>query len=105
MNRTAIAVVIGAAAGAILALRGRRSDAAAQSTPKARTLLKDTASWNGVPYEAYPAGRPELTVVRMTIAAGAGRRSKQWLDSVHPQERTPESGNFCTLFHTAGRRW
>ncbi len=37
-----------------------------------------------------------------------GRRSKQRLDSVHPEGRTPESGNFCTLFHRPRRlasRW
>lgn len=34
-------------------------------------LLKATSSWNGVPYTAYPAGPPELTLVRITIPAKA----------------------------------
>lgn len=34
---------------------------------QAETLLKTDSSWDGVPYTAYPQGRPELTVVRLTI--------------------------------------
>ena len=30
-------------------------------------LAKSTASWNGKPYTAYPAGQPQLTVLKMTI--------------------------------------
>lgn len=30
-------------------------------------LLKTQQSWNGTPYPAYPAGQPELTVLRITI--------------------------------------
>ncbi len=33
------------------------------------TLLAADASWNGAPYEAYPGGKPELTVLRITIPA------------------------------------
>lgn len=40
---------------------------ATQSGIKAETLLKADTSWDGVPYTAYPTGRPELTVVRLTI--------------------------------------
>ena len=32
-------------------------------------LLKRTASWNDVPYVAYPQGQPELKTVRITIPA------------------------------------
>ena len=32
------------------------------------TLLQADSSWDGVPYKAYPAGRPELTLRRITIA-------------------------------------
>ena len=35
---------------------------------KAETLLSTSQSWDGTAYEAYPTGRPELTVLRMTIA-------------------------------------
>jgi quercetin dioxygenase-like cupin family protein len=33
----------------------------------ADVLVQSTGSWNGKPFEAYPQGQPELTVVRMTI--------------------------------------
>lgn len=43
------------------------------STPaskiKTETLLRANSSWDGVAYSAYPAGQPELSVVRLTIPA------------------------------------
>lgn len=41
--------------------------AAAPSGIQAETLLKADSSWDGVAYAAYPQGRPELTVVKLTI--------------------------------------
>jgi quercetin dioxygenase-like cupin family protein len=38
---------------------------------RATVLLKATSSWNGIRYDAYPAGQPELTTVRMTIPANS----------------------------------
>jgi quercetin dioxygenase-like cupin family protein len=35
----------------------------------AEILVKSDHSWNDKPYTAYPAARPQLTVMRMTIAA------------------------------------
>lgn len=35
---------------------------------KVETLLNASQSWDGTAYEMYPAGRPELTVLRLTIA-------------------------------------
>ncbi|RUR45130.1 cupin domain-containing protein [Vreelandella populi] len=32
-------------------------------------LVQSPDAWNGTPYERYPAGRPQLTVMRMTIPA------------------------------------
>ncbi len=32
------------------------------------TLMKTGASWDGAPYQAYPAGPPELTVLKIAIA-------------------------------------
>jgi len=32
-------------------------------------LVQSDQAWNGTPYPAYPATRPQLTVVRMTIPA------------------------------------
>jgi len=31
------------------------------------TLLRTSASWDGTPYAAYPAGTPELSLVKITI--------------------------------------
>jgi quercetin dioxygenase-like cupin family protein len=36
---------------------------------KTETLLQSTASWDGTPYKAYPAGQPKITVLKITIAA------------------------------------
>lgn len=33
------------------------------------TLLRATTSWNNVPYQAYPAGVPEIAVLKITIPA------------------------------------
>ena len=40
-----------------------------KSTAKTETLLRTNAAWDDVPYTAYPAGAPELTVLRITIPA------------------------------------
>src|SRR5690606_856145 len=34
---------------------------------ESQTLLKADGSWDGTPYAGYPAGRPEITVVRLSI--------------------------------------
>jgi quercetin dioxygenase-like cupin family protein len=48
----------------LLALLAVTSTAhAAEST----TLLKTTRSWDGTPYPAYPAGQPQITVLRIVI--------------------------------------
>ena len=36
---------------------------------KAETLLRSSTSWDGTPYASYPAGSPELTVLKITIPA------------------------------------
>lgn len=41
------------------------SVSAAQTT----TLLKTDSSWEGTPYTAYPAGAPELSLLKITIPA------------------------------------
>ncbi|MCU1258573.1 MAG: hypothetical protein JWO80_1458 [Bryobacterales bacterium] len=43
--------------------------AAAETQPdiKSETLLQSSSAWNGVPYEAYSKGAPELSVLRITI--------------------------------------
>lgn len=34
-------------------------------------LVKTTSSWDGAPLPAYPQGRPEVTILRIGIPAGA----------------------------------
>lgn len=41
----------------------------ANSNVTTETLLRATTSWNNVPYQAYPAGTPELAVLKITIPA------------------------------------
>jgi quercetin dioxygenase-like cupin family protein len=41
----------------------------ASSRIKTEALLQSTTSWDGTPYKAYPAGQPEITVLKITIAA------------------------------------
>jgi len=36
---------------------------------RSQTLLQTSSSWDGTPYKAYPKGRPQLTVVKITIPA------------------------------------
>lgn len=37
------------------------------SSVQVQSLLKADKSWDGTPYLAYPAGQPELSVVKITI--------------------------------------
>lgn len=39
--------------------------------PDARALVKTTQSWNGQVLPGYPQGQPEITILRITIPAGA----------------------------------
>jgi quercetin dioxygenase-like cupin family protein len=31
------------------------------------TLIQSTSSWDGTPYKAYPAGQPQITVLKITV--------------------------------------
>ena len=39
------------------------------ATAQLETVLQTTHSWNGKPYTHYPIGRPQLTTLKVTIAA------------------------------------
>ena len=32
-------------------------------------LTQSTSAWDGTPYVSYPAGRPQLTILKITVAA------------------------------------
>jgi quercetin dioxygenase-like cupin family protein len=41
--------------------------AAEPAQVKSETLLQSSSSWDGAPYQAYSAGAPELSVLKITI--------------------------------------
>lgn len=53
---------------ALLLVMSAPAAAADALAVKAETLLNASQSWDGTAYEMYPTGRPELTVLRLTIA-------------------------------------
>lgn len=34
---------------------------------KVETVLQSSASWDGTPYDAYPRGKPQITILKFTI--------------------------------------
>ena len=65
-NRIALTVIIAAAS-----LSNAYAQAATDKVAAAQreVLLQADHSWNGDAYTHYPAGRPELTMLKLTIAA------------------------------------
>ena len=49
----------------------RTSSEANEASPVARELVKTTRSWDGAFLPAYPQGQPEITILRISIPAGA----------------------------------
>lgn len=47
------------------------ANASTTPTIDSKILLQTTASWDGTPYTAYPAGIPELTVRKVVMEPGA----------------------------------
>ena len=39
-----------------------------QRAVRSETLLRTGSSWDGEPYKSYPAGRPELSILKITLA-------------------------------------
>jgi quercetin dioxygenase-like cupin family protein len=58
------AIITAASLTAILAQTQTNSVASGQR----EILLQTTQSWNGKPYTHYPAGQPQLTTIKLTIA-------------------------------------
>ncbi len=60
-----------ALSAALLTLSASQAVRAAEPTVASghrEMLLQATQSWNGKPYTHYPAGQPQLTLIRLTIA-------------------------------------
>ncbi len=47
-------------------------EATEATTTTTQQLVKSTRSWDGQMLPAYPAGQPEITILRIGIPAGAG---------------------------------
>jgi quercetin dioxygenase-like cupin family protein len=64
-NRIALTVIIAAAS-----LSNAYAQAGADKVEPAQreVLLQADQSWNGQPYTQYPKGRPELTMLKVTLA-------------------------------------
>jgi quercetin dioxygenase-like cupin family protein len=39
-----------------------------QSSVHVETLLRTSSSWDGEPYESYPSGQPELSILKINLA-------------------------------------
>jgi quercetin dioxygenase-like cupin family protein len=39
-----------------------------QSIVQVETLLRTSSSWDGEPYESYPSGQPELSILKINLA-------------------------------------
>ncbi|HEY1948240.1 MAG TPA: cupin domain-containing protein [Bryobacteraceae bacterium] len=46
----------------------RFAHAASTQQIQVETLIQSTSSWDGTPYKAYPAGQPQITVLKFSIA-------------------------------------
>jgi quercetin dioxygenase-like cupin family protein len=46
----------------------RFAPAASTQPIQVETLIQSTSAWDGTPYKAYPAGQPQITVLKFTIA-------------------------------------
>jgi quercetin dioxygenase-like cupin family protein len=66
-NYRAMGIAI-AIAGASFAATLAQSGTSRTETAHREILVQATQSWNGKPYMHYPAGQPELTTIRLTIA-------------------------------------
>jgi quercetin dioxygenase-like cupin family protein len=55
-------------AGLLLASSVQAVETPSKTSPiKSEILLKTESSWDGVPYQSYPNGAPELTTVKISI--------------------------------------
>jgi quercetin dioxygenase-like cupin family protein len=66
----ALTVIIAAISCSPVALSGAYAQTAAGkvATAQRQVLVQADQSWNGKPYTQYPKGRPELTMLKVTLA-------------------------------------
>lgn len=68
MNGYRMTALIGIVAAATLPLAGAQNGPETVAPAHREVLLQADQSWNGKPYTEYPQGRPQLTMLKITIA-------------------------------------
>ena len=68
MNGYRMTALIGIVAAATLSLAGAHNGPETVAPAHREVLLQADQSWNGKPYTEYPQGRPQLTMLKITIA-------------------------------------
>jgi quercetin dioxygenase-like cupin family protein len=68
MKKNFLTACIGLLLVASIASAGAKEPAAELPAVQIKELMRSGASWDGVPYTAYPSGAPEITVLQITIA-------------------------------------
>lgn len=69
--------------------------------PQSITLLQSESAWNGVPYVAYPPGRPQLTVLKILLPPHS---SLPWHTHVVPNSAYVVSGQMTVEDRASGRK-
>ena len=89
-------------AGALLFVFGITTSLLAADSPRVTsdTVLRATASWDGVRYERYPSGQPELTVLKITIPP---HTELSWHQHVMPSVAYVLSGEITVQMASDGR--
>ena len=89
---------------AMIALGGcataQTSGSAPVSTVESTVLLKSSTSWDGTPYDAYPVGNPELTVLNIKIPANTALK---WHEHPMPNAAYVVSGNLTVETREGGK--
>ena len=66
MRGELLTIMIAALLASIIPCAAQTAD---MSSPiQTEILIQSTSSWDGTPYTSYPAGRPQVTILKITIA-------------------------------------
>jgi len=89
---------------AMIALGGcataQTSSSVPVSTVESTVLLKSSNSWDGTAYDAYPVGKPELTVLNIKIPANTALK---WHEHPMPNAAYVVSGNLTVEAREGGK--
>lgn len=81
----------------------QKADAQANHQPAVETqiLLSASSSWDGEPYQVYPSGPPELSVLKITLAA---HTQLEWHSHPMPSAAYIVSGELTVERRTDGKK-